>query len=105
MFSVSEQTARMHFHSRSEKSGNERIPAATLAFKYHAPNDVLSEFSPDLKASLYRRPFERSEEHTSELQSLIRITYAVFCLKKNKILTNTDTHNFEPTPQMTNVLI
>src|SRR3546814_8443743 len=26
----------------------------------------------------------RSEEHTSELQSLIRISYAVFCLKKNK---------------------
>src|SRR3546814_3762667 len=26
----------------------------------------------------------RSEEHTSELQSLMRLTYAVFCLKKNK---------------------
>src|SRR3546814_5566666 len=26
----------------------------------------------------------RSEEHTSELQSLVRISYAVFCLKKNK---------------------
>src|SRR3546814_8703543 len=28
---------------------------------------------------------DRSEEHTSELQSLIRISYAVFCLKKQKI--------------------
>src|SRR3546814_3330105 len=28
--------------------------------------------------------FERSEEHTSELQSLLRISYAVFCLKKTK---------------------
>src|SRR3546814_2540508 len=27
----------------------------------------------------------RSEEHTSELQSLMRISYAVFCLKKNRI--------------------
>src|SRR3546814_6262298 len=27
---------------------------------------------------------DRSEEHTSELQSLMRITYAVFCLKKKK---------------------
>src|SRR3546814_8469885 len=27
---------------------------------------------------------ERSEEHTSELQSLMRISYAVFCLKKKK---------------------
>src|SRR3546814_7848512 len=30
-------------------------------------------------------PYERSEEHTSELQSLMRISYAVFCLKKKKI--------------------
>src|SRR3546814_1471930 len=29
---------------------------------------------------------ERSEEHTSELQSLMRISYAVFCLKKKKTL-------------------
>src|SRR3546814_6418668 len=28
---------------------------------------------------------DRSEEHTSELQSIMRITYAVFCLKKKKI--------------------
>src|SRR3546814_6066643 len=30
----------------------------------------------------------RSEEHTSELQSLMRISYAVFCLKKNKTTTD-----------------
>src|SRR3546814_1421550 len=30
------------------------------------------------------RPATRSEEHTSELQSLMRISYAVFCLKKKK---------------------
>src|SRR3546814_8865547 len=29
---------------------------------------------------------ERSEEHTSELQSLMRISYAVFCLKKNNLI-------------------
>src|SRR3546814_8815225 len=29
----------------------------------------------------------RSEEHTSELQSLMRISYAVFCLKNNTIIT------------------
>src|SRR3546814_1840822 len=29
-------------------------------------------------------PGDRSEEHTSELQSLMRISYAVFCLKKKK---------------------
>src|SRR3546814_5292688 len=31
------------------------------------------------------RPSMRSEEHTSELQSLMRISYAVFCLKKKNI--------------------
>src|SRR3546814_10014971 len=31
------------------------------------------------------RVIDRSEEHTSELQSLMRISYAVFCLKKKKI--------------------
>src|SRR3546814_6477569 len=30
----------------------------------------------------------RSEEHTSELQSLMRISYAVFCLKKKKTITS-----------------
>src|SRR3546814_2882509 len=34
---------------------------------------------------------DRSEEHTSELQSLMRISYAVFCLKKKKPRTNTRT--------------
>src|SRR3546814_5655398 len=34
----------------------------------------------------------RSEEHTSELQSLMRISYAVFCLKKNNIQIHTYTY-------------
>src|SRR3546814_2469663 len=33
----------------------------------------------------------RSEEHTSELQSLMRISYAVFCLKKKKTIQITET--------------
>src|SRR3546814_7519273 len=37
-------------------------------------------------------PTHRSEEHTSELQSLMRISYAVFCLKKKNINTSTTTH-------------
>src|SRR3546814_2037122 len=36
-------------------------------------------------ADKHRRARRRSEEHTSELQSLMRISYAVFCLKKKKI--------------------
>src|SRR3546814_5499653 len=38
-----------------------------------------------VRASCYRQlDLDRSEEHTSELQSLMRISYAVFCLKKKK---------------------
>src|SRR3546814_9213870 len=35
-----------------------------------------------------RQHVQRSEEHTSELQSLMRISYAVFCLKKKKKIPN-----------------
>src|SRR3546814_9928446 len=38
----------------------------------------------DLEKENARLRRARSEEHTSELQSLMRISYAVFCLKKNK---------------------
>src|SRR3546814_3305685 len=37
----------------------------------------------------------RSEEHTSELQSLMRISYAVFCLKKKKRQTSKRTNNLD----------
>src|SRR3546814_1858030 len=49
-----------------------------------------------LRSPEFQIPEEpRSEEHTSELQSLMRISYAVFCLKKkniNKYKKNTTTH-------------
>src|SRR3546814_9739178 len=38
------------------------------------------------------RGAQRSEEHTSELQSLMRISYAVFCLKKKKETQHTQTY-------------
>src|SRR3546814_3482065 len=38
---------------------------------------------------------EDSEEHTSELQSLMRISYAVFCLKNKKIVTITEEEKYE----------
>src|SRR3546814_7651517 len=39
--------------------------------------------SPKIVSGLFKE-IARSEEHTSELQSLMRISYAVFCLKKKK---------------------
>src|SRR3546814_6207776 len=38
----------------------------------------------DIRHSRSKFEQDRSEEHTSELQSLMRISYAVFCLKKKK---------------------
>src|SRR3546814_5702510 len=46
-------------------------------------------------ASASDRAAGRSEEHTSELQSLMRISYAVFCLKKNKQNTIHHKHKHE----------
>src|SRR3546814_10353367 len=46
---------------------------------YGTPRD----YSPEGNR-LFAGPVPRSEEHTSELQSLMRISYAVFCLKKKK---------------------
>src|SRR3546814_7146634 len=40
-------------------------------------------------------PIARSEEHTSELQSLMRISYAVFCLKQKNIKITTNMISYE----------
>src|SRR3546814_8066611 len=51
------------------------------------PGAVIGDIPPDqqLGPADIRAYGVRSEEHTSELQSLMRISYAVFCLKKKKI--------------------
>src|SRR3546814_1760390 len=53
------------------------------------PTTTKSIFCSTAKATSARMSSTRSEEHTSELQSLMRISYAVFCLKKKK----TETHH------------
>src|SRR3546814_7955846 len=62
----------------------ERGPLALAGIKSaflarHGGVAGLGRVSHDLLLKLY---LKRSEEHTSELQSLMRISYAVFCLKK-----------------------
>src|SRR3546814_1285560 len=54
----------------------------------HARHHAQHPFAP--LVSHCREPRLRSEEHTSELQSLMRISYVVFCLKTNT--THTDLH-------------
>src|SRR3546814_16009371 len=56
-----------------------RGQAARAARRRAAQDDAERDARADLRAS-------RSEEHTSELQSLMRNSYAVFCLKKKKTL-------------------
>src|SRR3546814_1646696 len=58
------------------------------AVRLHRPGGDPLEVQRDTS----RRLRERSEEHTSELQSIMRISYAVFCLKKKTTLTNHNTH-------------
>src|SRR3546814_1014380 len=62
-------------------------PPAAATVPRHAAHGRRPAESP-AQAVRPRRPAVRSEEHTSELQSLMRISYAVFCLKKK---TNTKT--------------
>src|SRR3546814_4102004 len=47
--------------------------------------------SPSISRTRCAAVTSRSEEHTSELQSLMRISYAVFCLKKKQLKTKTQT--------------
>src|SRR3546814_10012505 len=62
-------------------ASNAMKPGLTLgSFRIRSPDGVIGSGS----RSLSRNPSERSEEHTSELQSLMRISYAVFCLKKKQ---------------------
>src|SRR3546814_6457248 len=64
-------------------AGNPDLSAATVAADKadgafnHAKGEITSILQTELESG-------RSEEHTSELQSLMRISYAVFCLKKQK---------------------
>src|SRR3546814_10711502 len=50
----------------------------------HAQIDDREVLAEDVVEAALRDTHVRSEEHTSELQSLMRISYAVFCLKQNK---------------------
>src|SRR3546814_2466220 len=53
---------------------------------------VMARRRPGIYNAALRRPERRSEEHTSELQSLMRISYAVFCLKKKNHITHSSSH-------------
>src|SRR3546814_6738593 len=63
----------------------EYIPRHYLADRYYMQDYRSHDLSMPPDGYMWVRPYEgRSEEHTSELQSLMRISYAVFCLKQTK---------------------
>src|SRR3546814_5875924 len=55
-----------------------------LGLQQTPSNQILIGLTLFLTLFIMAPVFERSEEHTSELQSLMRISYAVFCLKKKQ---------------------
>src|SRR3546814_7872163 len=80
-----------------------RSPSVPVSARSACTNSALSArtaFNSTASACASASECRRSEEHTSELQSLMRISYAVFCLKKKKNIDdnnhyNTATHNHQ----------
>src|SRR3546814_4004406 len=62
------------------------VPASTAGAEGDRLYTRTGQESPLLLLDACRLPRARSAEHTSELQSLMRISYAVFCLKKKTIM-------------------
>src|SRR3546814_10029379 len=64
--------------------GQPAADPAVVGFSVRGPRHHGRDYGPDGRKRRHARAPARSEEHTSELQSLMRISYAVFCLKKKK---------------------
>src|SRR3546814_4082305 len=71
---VPDLTAGEHFYTN----------ALGLTAARRFDDDIVELTGCEVPIYLILKPAGRSEEHTSELQSLMRISYAVFCLKKKK---------------------
>src|SRR3546814_1745485 len=94
--SASDGGRRISFHSRSRSALRSARSARVLSICFRAQSRLSASRAPRMRwLSRQSRPrpssedvfspeYRRSEEHTSELQSLMRISYAVFCLKKKK---------------------
>src|SRR3546814_4938769 len=77
--------------------------AAAGALGAAALDHEVGDHPVEVEAVVEPAPGQRSEEHTSELQSLMRISYAVFCLKKKyKQLTNKRLATLQQTTHLTN---
>src|SRR3546814_8821391 len=86
------QDGRIKTRSSSGREVELRISNMPTAF---GEKVVMRIFDPDLVVKDFAQLGFRSEEHTSELQSLMRISYAVFCLKTTQTTPHT-THRDSP---------
>src|SRR3546814_1862980 len=75
---ITRPCVKHNFLVRDVKDLAETMRRAFFIAKTGRPGPVLVDIPKDITVAT------RSEEHTSELQSLMRISYAVFCLKKKK---------------------
>src|SRR3546814_9017629 len=101
MFLLCQQTASCFLHTPDHRRTFDLTPEQREAFwekQYQTPG--FSMWVGGFKDMMNDRAANRSEEHTSELQSLMRISYAVFCLKKKKKNTkqtrDIQSHNQKP---------
>src|SRR3546814_2801553 len=77
------------------------VPLAASYSSHSRPTIAAIPAPPENRAGRQDKPFAaqylmllpRSEEHTSELQSLMRISYAVFCLKKTNKINKSNLHS------------
>src|SRR3546814_7339620 len=91
---ASEHAARMVAMKAASDNATKLIDTLNLVYNKARQAAITQEISEIVGGAA-----ARSEEHTSELQSLMRISYAVFCLKKNKqdttdnVVSHTTTEN------------
>src|SRR3546814_2108048 len=74
---------------RTWQAARRKLNASKQPIQYVRPLDQVAHEDKER----HRDQHVRSEEHTSELQSLMRISYAVFCLKKKKTKKNQSSHS------------
>src|SRR3546814_6064852 len=79
---------RVSQHARMLEQFDDRLVAAVavggIVVEVAGDHEARVGIESATAAGVVAQPRLRSEEHTSELQSLMRISYAVFCLKKKK---------------------
>src|SRR3546814_8739150 len=81
MFLVGTTLRLDHFQSKAKSAMGVSAAGIIAPFLFAA---LITPFLLDVPGLFTEGLSQRSEEHTSELQSLMRISYAVFCLKKKK---------------------